>query len=536
MTVILFSGCETEESLQITEPEASFQLVEPSASNIILNFSLPNNPAFTITWIDNLTSSSSYSVEMATDAEFASPVALGTSASNSFTMSVADFNSALSDAGVESFTSAAVFMRVLAGGEISNAVLFSVNRYPDNPPVITSPENGSNIALDDETPDDIALTVEWDEPDFSEDTSTVINYTVQAALPGTDFAEFESFNSTEDRMLEVSHSFLNNIALVLGLEEDVEGALELRVFATIETVSGTIERYSEPVSINVTPYSNAASLTTWGVVGSGYNNWGAFDDAPFYTTDQPNVIVAYVTLVDGEIKFRENNDWGNNFGDTGADGTLDAGGDNIAVTAGTYKITIDFNDDTYTMEEYSWGIVGSGYNNWGATPDGKFTYDYVTNTFKAGVKLLDGEIKFRLNEDWGLNYGDSGADGFLDQDGANIVVSAGFYEVTLDLVNGTYSIDAADIYGVVGSGYNDWGASPDFSFTPLSNDIWVAEIVPLVDGEIKFRVNEDWGVNFGDSGADGTLDAGGDNIAVSAGNYRIVMNLATSTYELNQIN
>jgi len=94
--------------------------------------------------------------------------------------------------------------------------------------------------------------------------------------------------------------------------------------------------------------------------------------------------------------------------------------------------------------------------------------------------------------------------------------------------------------GVIGSGFNNWGADgPDFSFTPLSNNIWVAEIVPLIDGEIKFRYNEDWNHplgDFGDSSADGTLDAGGTNIAVTTGNYRIVLDLASSTYQINKVN
>jgi hypothetical protein len=98
-------------------------------------------------------------------------------------------------------------------------------------------------------------------------------------------------------------------------------------------------------------------------------------------------------------------------------------------------------------------------------------------------------------------------------------------------------MEQADIYGIVGSGYNDWGnAGPDFSFTPLSNNIWVAEIVTLVNGLVKFRVNQDWSTNFGDTGADGTLDAGGADIPVTAGNYRIILNLTDSTYQLNKIN
>ena len=39
-----------------------------------------------------------------------------------------------------------------------------------------------------------------------------------------------------------------------------------------------------------------------------------------------------VTFLDGEFKFRENNDWAMNYGDNGADGTLDVNGENIAIT------------------------------------------------------------------------------------------------------------------------------------------------------------------------------------------------------------
>ena len=112
-------------------------------------------------------------------------------------------------------------------------------------------------------------------------------------------------------------------------------------------------------------------------------------------------------------------------------------------------------------------------------------------------------------------------------------VTAGHYAITLDFNSDVYTIEAKDLYGVVGSGYNDWGATPDFTFTEVNPGIWIAEIVPLIDGEIKFRVNNAWDVDFGDTGADGTLDAGGDNIAVTAGNYRISLDLDNGTYSIN---
>ncbi|NLP56834.1 SusE domain-containing protein [Lutibacter sp. B1] len=325
---------------------------------------------------------------------------------------------------------------------------------------------------------------------------------------------FASKGYTIDSLLENANDDAMNFMFTGG-----EGTWDLTLNTIDKTI--TLEEVIGPLP------------TTWGVVGSGYNNWGAYADAPFYTTSQLNVYVAYATLVDGEIKFREDNAWDHNLGDTGADGTLEDGGDNIMVTAGTYKITMNLNDSTYTIEPFSWGIVGSGYNNWGETPDAKFYYDYTTDTFKAGVHLVDGEIKFRQNNAWDINYGDTGADGTLEDGGDNIVVTEGYYTVTLDFNSNTYTIEPDDLLGIVGSGYNNWGETPDFTLTEVNPDIWVGEIVTLLDGEIKFRVNSAWDTNYGDTGADGTLDNGGDNIVVTAGDYRVMLNLATGTYSIN---
>lgn len=391
--------------------------------------------------------------------------------------------------------------------------------------------------------DNLGERFTWTNADF--DVPTNITYELQKSIIG-DFSDAAVIGSTSGNELVVTISQMLAMATDAGLDNDPNttepdtGSLYFRLRAFAGASGSSTEAFTEGQTLTVilpeiVTGGSDIQVSTWGIVGSGYNNWGAFADAPFYTTDQPNVLVSYATLLDGEIKFRENNDWANNFGDDGADGTLDAGGANIVSTAGTYKIVLDLNNNTYTIEEFSWGVVGSGFNDWGATPDGKFYYDYTTDTFKVGIKLLDGEIKFRLNNDWANNLGDTGADGTLDDGGDNIVSTAGYYSISLDLNNNTYTIEAADLFGVVGSGYNDWGATPDFTFTEVNPGIWIAEIVPLIDGEIKFRVNEDWAINFGDTGADGTLDDAGDNIVVTAGNYRIFLDFNLGTYSINNL-
>ena len=394
-----------------------------------------------------------------------------------------------------------------------------------------------------EASDNIAERFTWDNANFEVPTNTT--YELQRSFTG-DFTDMIVVESTSANEIAVTIGQMLTYATEAGLDNDPDttdilntGTVTFRLRAFIGDTGNGTELLSAPQTLTIVlPESvggggSGIEPVSWGVVGSGYNNWGAYADQTFYSTNEANVFVTYVTLLDGEIKFRENDAWDNDFGDTGADGTLDAGGDNIAVTAGTYKITMNLNDNTYSIEAFSWGVVGSGYNDWGATPDAKFYYDYTTDTFKVGVRLVDGEIKFRQNNEWTIDFGDNGADGTLDAGGDNIVVTAGHYAITLDFNANTYTIEAADLFGIVGSGYNDWGATQDFTLTQVNPDIWVGDIVTLIDGEIKFRVNDAWDTDFGDTGADGTLDAGGDNIAVTAGDYRIRLDIANGTYSIN---
>ncbi|MEM6516011.1 MAG: SusE domain-containing protein [Bacteroidota bacterium] len=537
--MLVFTACETEDSLEITSPEAALELLQPGVSNINLNFNLPDNPAMTIVWNDNLTSGASgYTVELAQNFLFENPTVIGTSDSDRFTLSVNEFNTVVLNAGGDAFDPFVVYLRVSAEGAVSNIVSFSVSAYSEAPPVINSPTDSSSFAPDQDTPDDIITTFDWTDPDFGSNSSVSVEYELQFAAAGTDFQEIIAENTGSDTSLELTHEQLNSIAVTAGIDAMTTGSLDVRIMATITMNGGNMVRMSEVVTIDVTTYNAGFAPVSWGIIGSGYNDWGnGGPDGTFYSTDTPNVFVAYETLLNGEIKFRENNDWGSNLGDNGADGTLESEGANIAVTEGTYKITLDLSTSlgTYSIEPFSLGVVGSGFNDWGnAGDDAKFYYDNLTDTFKVSTKLLDGEIKFRINNDWGTNYGGSG--GTLAQEGANIPSTAGHYLITVDLNNNSYSIVEDDVLGIIGSGFNEWGdAGDDFELTEIQPDILVGDIVTLVDGEIKFRYNNAWDNDFGDNGADGTLDPGGANIAVTAGLYRVRLDLVAGTYVLNKI-
>jgi len=150
-----------------------------------------------------------------------------------------------------------------------------------------------------------------------------------------------------------------------------------------------------------------------------------------------------VVLIEGVIKFRQNNSWDApniNYGSNNADGNLQNGGSDIPVTSGTYEVIVNFNDLTYSIEETDiWGVVGSASPNKWDGPDLDLARDYSKDGvyYVNGAILTDGVIKFRTNGVWGNDYGDKAPlDGILDkEDGNDIPVTAGTYDIILNFSN-----------------------------------------------------------------------------------------------------
>jgi CubicO group peptidase (beta-lactamase class C family) len=72
---------------------------------------------------------------------------------------------------------------------------------------------------------------------------------------------------------------------------------------------------------------------------------------------------------------------------------------------------------------------------------------------------------------------------------------------------------------------------PDIQFTEdsLKKGIWTIKNIPLKPGLLVFRLNNDWGYHYGDNGNDKTLDMYGQDIAVEAGTYDILLDLTDAT-------
>lgn len=126
-------------------------------------------------------------------------------------------------------------------------------------------------------------------------------------------------------------------------------------------------------------------------------------------------------------------------GDNGQDGTLDQFGDDIIVEeAGMYFMQVDLNENTYSLTKTTWGIVGD------ATPGGwdndtPMEWSPEDQAMKVNLAVSSGEMKFRANGNWDINFGDTGADSLLDLDGDNISVEGDDYEILLYLNRPDYT-------------------------------------------------------------------------------------------------
>jgi hypothetical protein len=389
----------------------------------------------------------------------------------------------------------------------------------------------SSVVLTEDIALNEVLTVSWSDPNYGYDAAP--SYKLLIDFAGGDFTAPQIIAVGANLKKVFTAQELNGKMLSLGLKPNEAASIDFMVQTTL---SDAQIMYSQPVSLSVTPYSSLLDLSSaWGLVGSATpGGWGNefVTDVPFYQTVTPGVFVCYATLKDGEIKIRKDNLWTENYGDTGMDGVLDAGGDNIAVTAGSYKVTFNENDLSWSIEPYTWGLVGSATPNGWDGPDFKLNYNSYQDNWTTVVTLVEGEVKFRFNNDWGLNYGDTGADGSLEVGGDNIAVDGGHYLVTFDLNNLEYTLEKVDVWGLVGSGTPNGWDGPDTKFVPdfgINEGVYYINGITLVDGEIKIRQNDAWGVNYGDTGNDGTLELNGDNIPVTAGTYNIVFDSIAET-------
>lgn len=282
-------------------------------------------------------------------------------------------------------------------------------------------------------------------------------------------------------------------------------------------------------------FTTLPNINKFFVVGS-YNGWNNSATAEYIisTTTNPES-QGYVYLTAGAIKLTTDHSWDvpNTFGDDGAGGLANPGGDITVATDGYYLIKANRDAMTYSLTLTTWGVIGAATAD-GWSSDQNMTYSMPLKRWFATIPLAMGEYKFRANDDWVLAYGDNGADGTLEDvaGAANMSnTTAGTYSVILNLAtpnNYTYALTTWGLIG--GATVGGWGT--DTEMTPASDNTWTVT-TDLTVGTFKFRANNAWTINLGGAIDNLTFD-GSDMSVAEAGNYTIVLDLVSGTCSLTK--
>jgi starch-binding outer membrane protein SusE/F len=212
-------------------------------------------------------------------------------------------------------------------------------------PVLLTP-NTLNLVLEKSKENDIASAVVWNDATYSGST-TVVNYVIEIAKSGTNFASPVTVTTTTNRFKSLSVGELNSAVLDANLKPFIEHEVDLRIKSYVgANVSTGISQFSNSFKLKLTPYPSWAN---WGIIGSATpTGWNSDTNLDFDLSTKLHSIT--IPLQIGEIKFRLDDAWTTNFGDDGNDLSFDPNGSNIPITvAGNYKIVADFVKKTYTI-------------------------------------------------------------------------------------------------------------------------------------------------------------------------------------------
>jgi hypothetical protein len=255
-----------------------------------------------------------------------------------------------------------------------------------------------------------------------------------------------------------------------------------------------------------------------------------------------------------EMKFRENSDWGVNWGDGSfPSGTGILNGPNIPVPLTSTGLTTDyqvtFNCSTYAYNfiETSGPISLSGeFNDFSGDHfmerDAEIPDQYTTilTLYPYNDHNGDGiiDIKFRENADWTYCWGSAQfPSGTAVVDGPNIPVPVEVMGVTTDyFVTFNYSTLAFSFQATSGDisligAFTGWTGDVPMNREPGSPDNWTLTRCWYADSDIKFRENKDWAMNWGNNTwPSGTGLPNGPNIPLILGTYDVSFNAATGAY------
>lgn len=288
--------------------------------------------------------------------------------------------------------------------------------------------------------------------------------------------------------------------------------------------------------ITVLLFSLNSSAQSISMIGDAVSGWGT--DVVMSTTDNVNYTLSNFTFSNGGAKFRQDASWTTNWGANAfPSGTANLNGSNIPVVAGIYDVSFNITTRAYSFTPAVTGfdaISISGTAGPGLNADtAMLTVDGVNYTLN-NCALTAGTLIFRKNNSSAVTWGSASfPSGTATQGGAEMVVTPGTYDISFNKTTGAYTFAFAKI-GIVGSATpGGWNTDTLMSTTDGIN--YTLEGVTLTTGELKFRQNQNWAVNWGAT----TFPFGtatlinGNNIPATAGTYSVSFNKNTGAFNFS---
>ena len=427
-------------------------------------------------------------------------------------------------------------------------------------------------------------TFTWSLADYG--VMTQVNYSLEAATaanPDTKVTITSGITANAEALeagkisTEIAYEALN--AILFNDLKLNDGVAEEVLFTIASKVGEYAPVYSNSVAVSCKVTAAEKQYPKLTVAGSyAYNNWTPGKGQ--FVFDFEGTDAKYSGVIDfGEdvsaLQFKFVGEaWGNNEFSVpaGEAQTPEAaelplvagGGDNIAAytTHRFYSLTLD-KATPKLIKNFSFnqiGVIGS-FNGWAA--DVVMNFNAEKQRFYADVEFAeDGQFKLRADADWALNWGAEAFGMTVSNGDGNLEAKAGSYRIyanmnnpaamTIELnagmygkeepVGGTTTPDTPEPeptpvlgWGLVGE-YNGWGAEADVMLT--SDGTFLAAKGVALSGQVKFRKDGGWDVNFGAPGdvepveiavnTELELVAGGKNFTIAEGTYDVYLDEANA--------
>ncbi|MEL1244881.1 SusE domain-containing protein [Flavobacterium sp. DGU11] len=348
-----------------------------------------------------------------------------------------------------------LFLSVMSCTTDDNKILVDKSTNP----VLIAPEQGASIVINPNAPEAVALTLVWDHAAYSVDTQ--IDYSLEIAAAGTNFADPIEIANTQNRFSVLSGAELRNLLTDaapegLGLTDEAPANIEVRVTATIGDNSD-LPMVSDVLPLTIVFGTGGEPEPVDPVlflVGApqAYYGLGAWDNTTAmpmrYLGDGTTLVFeGYVKVAAGEgFKFiGQQGSWDNgNYGTIGGvqDGNLENSGGSgdikVADSDGLYYVWVDIDNLQYKAIKMQWGIIGDATAGaW--TDETPMTYDFATNSWSLTTTLGTGGVKFRsgntgqyiANNAWEFNVGVSDPTVTYNPASGNFPATPGSYTVGL---------------------------------------------------------------------------------------------------------